>query len=531
MSVVLYDANNQPVVRTSSGYQQLPTTDIATLRAATSILLSRREMAIAGGLTFDGARDLSTALGYKPMVTPQDYRIRYNRGGLAARVVDVKPESTWVDGVELIEDESDLTKLTAFEQAFEELNARLNIWSVFQRADILAGIGRYAIILIGAPGQLEAPLNRATADQIAYLMPYAEDDAKIDPSDIEDRWDSARFGRPNFYRLRRASLKDNVERKVHWTRVTHILDGALDDPIFGPPRMERVWNKLDDLDKVTGGGAEAFWLRAHQGYHLDIDKDVKIPSGAAGTKVLQDLEDETDEFVHGMRRFVRTQGAKVKTLGSDVADFKNPTDSIVEQIAGSLGIPKRILMGSERGELASTQDKTSWEERMRDRRVRYAFPMIIKPFVDRLIEIGALPKPKQYKAIWPNANNLTDGERMEMAERASKVNFNMGEEVFTVGDIRDRIMGWPALEPTGDTNDGDTNEPPARPEPAEPPVVEEPPVPRAAEAATLPAITVNVPPANIVVNVPATKDGGARKVIYDGEGRIIGFEPVAAVTT
>jgi hypothetical protein len=415
----------------------------AVMRTLASVLMSRRDLAIASGLTFDGKRDLSKALGYKAALTIADYRTRYRRGGLAARVVDVEPDDTWVDGIELIEQE-DRSTTTAFEDTWRELNDRLNIMSVFHRADKLSGIGRYAVVLIGAPGRLEDPLpNRLKPEQILYLTPFAEDDAKIDPSDLVTDTANPRFGRPEFYRLARLSPSDNIERRVHWTRLHHIAD-PLDDPLFGPPRLERVWNLFDDLDKVTGGGAEAFWQRAHQGYHINIDKDTKITD----SKVWDELKEEMDEFLNGMRRAFRTKGTDVNTLGADVADFLNPAKAIIEQIAGARGIPQRILLGSERGELASTQDRDTWQARMLKRFIRYAVPVIIKPFVDVLINTGALPQPAQYSAFWPNPSLLSDKDRVTMAAQLANVNKNYGEPVVTVADIRERVLGWPATDPT-----------------------------------------------------------------------------------
>lgn len=419
--------------------------EFAQLRNLASVLMTRRDLAIASGLTFDGKRNLSQALGYKGVLTPSDYRIRYQRGGLAARVVDVEPDDTWVDGIELIEKE-DRAASTAFEEAFRELDDRLNIFSVFHRADKLSGIGRYAAVLIGAPGKLEDPLpNRLKPEQIFYLTPFAEDEARIDPTEVELDPMKPRFGRPTFYRIKRLSLADNHERRVHFSRVHHIAD-PLDDPLFGPPRLERVWNLFDDLDKVTGGGAEAFWQRAHQGYHVDIDKDLKINGNQE--QVFADLQEEMDDFLHGIRRAFRTKGTKVTALGSDVADFKDPASAIIEQIAGARGIPQRILLGSERGELASTQDRDTWQARMLKRFIRYAVPSVIKPFVDLLIERGAVPTPKQYHAYWPNPSLLTDKDRVDMAAKLATINAKYGEPVITTADIRERVLGWPATDPT-----------------------------------------------------------------------------------
>ena len=62
-------------------------------------------------------------------------------------------------------------------------------------------------------------------------------------------------------------------------------------------------------------------------------------------------------------------------------------------ISAASGIPLRIMTGSERGELASTQDDGNWASRIEERQLHFAEPMILRPLIDRLIELRALPEP------------------------------------------------------------------------------------------------------------------------------------------
>jgi hypothetical protein len=75
-------------------------------------------------------------------------------------------------------------------------------------------------------------------------------------------------------------------------------------------------------------------------------------------------------------------------------------------IAGASGIPKRILFGSELGELASTTDEATYFGSIEERRVQFANSQIIRPLLDRLIGIKALPKPSsgEYSIVWAPLN-------------------------------------------------------------------------------------------------------------------------------
>lgn len=428
---------------------------MVTLRDLVGMLSARSLFGQRDGRTFGGKRDLYRAFGYKRVLGPEDYRARFKRNGVANRVVKALPKATWRGGGEIIEDE-DPTTLTDFEAAFDSLNERLNIWATLQRADILAGIGQYAIVVIGAPGRMDAPLEKVRgADDIKYLMPYAQEEAKVFKFDTNEQ--SPRFGYPEFYSLTRTITSSSttnaitVAKQVHWTRVLHVADGLLDDNIFGEPRLEPIWNLLDDLDKVSGGGPEAFFRRADQGMHFDLDPTVDFDetdkaTGATST-AKKGMRKQIDEYEHGFRRNLLTRGVEVTPLGSDVADFSQPVTALISLISASTGIPQRVLMGSEQGKLAAQQDRSNWDERVADRRDDFAAPYLVRPLLDRFIKIGALPKPdEKYEVRWPQLKVLDDAQRAVVAVQWASLNSAAGERIVMPDEIRDRILNLPKLD-------------------------------------------------------------------------------------
>jgi len=430
------------------------TSQIAEFRAAASVLIERIQWMRQHGITFKGERDLYEVLGYERVLTAKDYRDAYARGGIAGRVVDALPAATWRGTLELIEDE-DPDASTAFEKAWVELDKRLQVAARLRRVDILAGQGRFAVLLIGAPGELNTELPRGRPEKLLYLTPFAEDDATITTWDTDPA--SKRFGLPLEYQLRRTDFSAlNFTQPAHWTRCIHVAEGCLDNDVYGMPTLERIWNLLHDLEKVTGGGAEAFWLRANQGLQLDIDKDMNLSDPAKAA-----LNDEVEQYKHGISRIMKTKGVTPNVLGSDVANFSNPADAILTQIAGSKAIPKRILTGSEMGELASSQDRDNWKDQIGGRQTGYAGPFIVRPLVDRLIDYGYLPTPKQYEVRWEGVQTLTEAEKSTGAKDWAAAKTDEGQ-VFTRSEIRDK---WYGMEPL-------TDEQLEEMKPEEPPAVE-----------------------------------------------------------
>lgn len=429
-----------------------------SLRAATSTLLNRIAFMRQAGLGYEGARDYYTALGYDREISTKQYRDEYARGGIAKRIVEAFPKATWRGGVELFEDE-DPKVTTAFEQVWQEhFEKRLNVWSTFLKADILAGLSTYSVILIGDGGDLSAPLSKGSPEKLLYLQPYGGGGGvisntrrmqalAIDSDTTISEWEtdvtSPRFGEPKTYQLRRTNISSPAfQRPIHWSRIIHVAEGCLEDNVFGIPTLENIWNHLQDLMKIAGGGSEAFWLRANQGLNLNLDKDVSLAPGDADK-----LKDEVDEYRHNISRVLKTRGMDVNTLGSDVANFSGPIDSILQLIAGSKGIPMRILTGSERGELASTQDAANFNTQVQDRRTNYAGPLMVRRLVDRMIEFGFLPTPKQYDVFWPTVQTMSDTEKAQGAQLWAATNQTAGAPVYTISEIREHWQGLKPLTP------------------------------------------------------------------------------------
>lgn len=425
---------------------------IAGLRAAASALVSRSKLVRGGGKTFDGKRDVDEALGYQGTLDASDYRLRYERNEMAGCIVDCFPIACWRGGGELVEDD-DPEKVTLFEEQFFELADRLELWPRLMRSDILAGLGRYAIVVIGDGQALDQELRQMKRpEDVLFLSVYAEEHAKI--SELVTDFRDPRYGRVKFYactnvvpELSSGAKVVGGEVKVHFSRVVHIADGLLDDDVYGQPRLRRIWNRLDDLVKVVGGGSEAFWQRSQQGLQLDLDKEIQLDE--PGKEALQD---EVDEYMHGFRRVMRTQGVKVNPLGSDVANFGPQVDAIMTLLAGGTRIPKRILTGSEQGELASSQDKTNWDERVQDRRENFCGPTVVRQLVDRLIEHGALTEPAEgYVVRWPEIENMDEMARANIALRyaqANKANADAGlEPLITTNEIRDSVLDLGPIDP------------------------------------------------------------------------------------
>jgi uncharacterized protein len=402
-------------------------------------------------VTGQGARrDMSEILNRKAVLTYKDFLGRYVRKDIAGRIVDAFPDATWRKAPVITED--DKPQDTAFEEALKSLDRRLGLFNYFKRVDRLAGLGRYAILVIGVKGGsgLDTALRYhqfTAASSIIYLSVFGEGSASIKTYETDPT--SERFGKPLTYEIDfGGSVKgftvDKKKQEVHWTRVIHVAEDMIEDEVHGTPRLERVFDLLEDLEKVVGGAAEMFWQGADRGLHADVREGF---DGTLDERELQNLTDEITEYQMGLRRFLRTVGTDVKALGGTTADPTGSASVILDLIAGTIGIPKRILLGSERGELASTTDEASFFGSVEERRETFAEPAIIRATIDRLIWLGALPAPTRaddaYSVAWPSLFELADDKRLSMAKDAATIN-KLAPGTITEDELRTRYLGLEA---------------------------------------------------------------------------------------
>jgi hypothetical protein len=372
-------------------------------------ILNRFMLAASLGYQYNGDRDVYTALGYPKSITFADYYTRYKRQDIAKAIINRPVAATW-KGVVAIADQNE--KTDKLKEAYEKLDKQLQLKAQFVRADKLASLGRFGCLLLGfGDVQNEQDLtNPVTGNKLKllYVTPLAESSAKVQTW-VEDPTDK-RYGHPLIYKvtIETAEKKSKVI-SVHYSRMIHIAGEQLENEIYGTPALEPVWNRLMDLEKLVGGSAEMYWRGARPGYAGKVDKDM-----AVDPDLKTRTEEQMKEYEHGMRRFLVAQGIDFNALAQQIADPSNHVDIQIQMISSITGIPKRILVGSERGELSSGQDRDQWDTMITSRREEFAEQQIIKPFVDRMMRYGALPQSETYSVLWESLFVVSDKDKAEV---------------------------------------------------------------------------------------------------------------------
>jgi len=418
-----------------------------------STISSRAAYASQLGTAFDGARDYYTELGYPEEPQFDYYYGLYRRDGLGARVIESPAKESWRKPPLVLD--GDLDSEYATDTPFvEEANAivkRLKIWSIMNRLDIVTGIGDYGVLLIGVSGdkKLSDPLEAGDitkgGDSIIYLKPLHAGQATI-KTKVADSADP-RFGLVETYSVK---LDEGLEQEVHHSRCIHIAENPTDNELIGKPRLLRVLNYLMDILKVVGGSAEIYWQIMDRGMQAELDPEYDLTPDQE-----QALEDEFEAYYHKLRRFIRTRGVKINPLGAgQVSDPVGIFKILVSLVSAATDIPQRKLLGSERGELASSQDDVNWASYVTSRQNNFTEPSILRPFFDFLVTMGAISAPSsgEYDFEFPSLFELNPVEEADVNKtRAETLNLvaplGAADLVVPIAEARQELLGLPAVPP------------------------------------------------------------------------------------
>lgn len=287
--------------------------------------------------------------------------------------------------------------------------------------------------------QTEYPATKPSSERRKLMFAKVFDETLVQIVQYEANVRNPRFGQPVMYRV---TLNDPREQhsgiglpmatvRVHWSRVIHICDNNGSSDIFGVPRQRPVLNRLLDIRKIMAASAEGYWqncfARLVLSTHPQLGGDVKVN--------VPQLTNMLENVRNGMQREMILMGMGASTVSGTVQD---PTPFIaghLEAICVQLDCPVRVFKGSERGELASSQDDDEWLDHVRFRQYNQCSTKIVVPLSDRLIACGVLRAPgskKPGKKVPAGVGHK--GAKKAQKEEAPPLNGTPPEEEAVIGN-------------------------------------------------------------------------------------------------
>jgi hypothetical protein len=411
-------------------------------------LLSRIRSANFLGYSHNKERNLYQTFGYDRDLRVEDLEAMYYRNDIANRIISAFPQATWRNEAIISDEDGDSEETSDFTKDVNDFISDNKIYHYLERLDRMSGLGSYAILFMAFDdeGKTNEPLEDGD-HELLFVQPYKEISAKI--TKYVDDVNDPRYGLPEIYTINPRS--DNNKKtsnlsafNVHHSRVIHVSEFLDEDDVFGVPRLMPVYNRLKDLEKVVGGSSEMFWQNGRGGFVFSADKEAKF-SDEDKTK----MKESAEKYTHELERFMIGKGITVSPISLAVPDPKPNVDVLLDLISGTVGIPKRILTGSERGELSSSQDENNFASRIDERRRVFAAPMILEAFIQKMIDTGNLIEPNGiFKACWENDAGLNEEQKADIATKKTQAiatySNSMSQDVMPIGEFREKILGLDA---------------------------------------------------------------------------------------
>jgi len=387
------------------------------------------------GVSPDGKRNFNVLFGYGEFLSYADYLGMYKRGGIANVVVGKVAKSCWRDMPEIkVNDKAIL------EEQLLKLK-KVKFFKAIERADILNRIGNFSVMLIGIPDGLDLnlPVGSAKKDSFSsmYFNVYSYDGIEIIKTDTDPA--SPRFGLPVLYQLQTVDV-DGSQRKqvqiishiVHYTRIVHLAEGALDSTIEGTSALEAPWNALTDKEKIRGSSAEAYFRNARQKLALEVIEGKKA---STDPDVKAKLKENVENFQNGWEDVLRLDNMKANMLQPSMVSPREAFDICAEEVAGTSGIPVRILTTKAGGTVTGSEDKASWNALILDRQDQECTTYLLDSLAI-MDEAGILDLPEEAEVVWPVQASLSEKEASEsMKNKADALKSTTEAIAASGGDI------------------------------------------------------------------------------------------------
>lgn len=413
---------------------------------------------LQGGVYAQAKHNYNYDFGYPDHISFAMFYNMYRRNGFARAGVQHAINRTWREYPFLLEGTSEPHDPTKTENLLQELIDRLSLWQKLREVDERSRVGEYAaLILRYADGKrMDQPVVGKVPggfDGLVDIIPCYQD--QLRPSSYDMNELSITYGYPTMYQFNESAV-DPDERKnraflVHPDRV---LIWSRDGTIHGDAILEPGFNDLLVLEKIIGAGGEGFWKNAKSSPVLNMDKEMNPASLASMLGVaVEDIADKLDEVIAGWQKgfdqLLMLQGIDAKTLGVTLPQPAEFIAAPLQSFAASINEPLKILVGSQSGERASTEDAKEWDSTIMSRRMNYVQPNI-RRLIAKLTKAGILPAV-QWVIDWTDLTEDSMEEKLSKADKMATINqksMGTGERVFTADEIREAA----GLEPLGDSD-------------------------------------------------------------------------------
>jgi hypothetical protein len=428
-----------------------------------------------GGLKHNYYKDF----GFPETLGFNDLYNMYRRNGIARAAVDKTAGKTWQSAPYLQEfqrDAGEKAPETVLEKAIRQKFDDLRIWQALKECDSRAMVGSYsALILRFADGEsFDQPVGSLQGlDALVEVIPAWEGQLTVSQWGTDER-NADTYGKPLMYQYNEGNVPTGRQQVRNATiHPDRVLIWSEDGQVGGTPKMEAAYNDLISLSKIIGAGGEGFWKNAKGAPIFEVVADQSLEniakaSGVAVDEFADKMDEQVEDFQKGFDNVLMVQGMAVKPYQVQLADPLNFFLIALQSFAAAWNIPLKVLVGSQTGERASTEDAGEWNETNDARRTNYVVPCIFS-LVRRFEELGILPD-KDWHLSWTSLIDGTPQQKIDRAYKMADINMKMkdsGQLVYSIDEMR-AVTDYEPMEepmelPGSDDSEASAIAPPADP--------------------------------------------------------------------
>nr|WP_312330361.1 anti-CBASS Acb1 family protein [Atlantibacter hermannii] len=392
--------------------------------------------------------------GYPNNLEFDRYYRAYERNAVAYAAIHKLLDACWTDNPTIIDGEEakEATKTTEWEKAVTKLLKKH--WPKIKDADRRNLVGRYSALLIQFRDGREwsKPVDKMVVARlkdksIVKLIPAWE--SQVKPGNFDTDTLSESYGQPVSYNFNEQPVGDDGTYgpvrgvTVHPDRIIILSEGSEDENMLsGVPFLRAGYNKLLDLEKVSGGSAEGFLKNASRQLGIAFDKEtrmealVKAATDAGYKDLGEALNDKVAKMNRGTDAALVMQAGTPSVLSVAAADPKPTWEVTANEFAASIQCPFTILFGQQTGRLASDEDKTDWAKRCNGRRWGFQ-STVVENILERFWNLGVIDPPSSGEVTLAWSDLLAPSEKEKIA--------NM-QAMATVAKDTQQAFGTPAVD-------------------------------------------------------------------------------------
>ena len=348
-------------------------------------------------------RDLLFSVRREPIPNRVVFKVAHDifAKGFKVEEVSEKPDPAWSREVSKVLD--GLNAKAAFTQ--ETVYERLFGWAILAKTYV--DYGEDASKPVSGPKEIQE------------ILPYCSLQCTVQSSDEDKDVNSARFGLPVLYSVRRSGTGAQ-QTKIHFSRVIHEATRLLDHPWKGLSVLEVLYDDQTLLRNIRWGLGETIdrYAAGFADITMKNAKKKQVDDFTAENSLHQ--LNARSFFAHDENTTVGWVGAAGKAL--DPGPYITP---ILESASCGAGIPQAMLRGANAGTLAGSDvnEREYWSGIS-------ALQVLKEPtiwaLIDALMETGQIRRVNDYRVVWPAGFELTETEKaaiklQEAQARALKV--------------------------------------------------------------------------------------------------------------